>query len=101
MANGTTFDDLFIIDDEYIDTAPLFQQKINRIQQVWNEYIRISEEIVGAQGSLAGSRAEAYSEFLSIAKQQIGTKLQDIGTESQKDMETYISMIEEADSILY
>ena len=101
MANDTGFDALYINDDEYTATAPQILQKVTRIQEIWDEYISISEQIVSTQGVIAGSRAKAYSEFISVAKQHLGEKLLTIAAESEKDMKTYIEMIDAADSVLY
>lgn len=101
MANDTSFDALYIVDDEYTSSAPQYLEKATRVQKIWDDYISISEEIVGAQGSIEGSRARTYSEFIDVAKTYFSQKLSDVATETEKDMKTYIEMIDECDSVLY
>jgi hypothetical protein len=101
MANSTSIDALYIVDEEYTSTGVDFETKLTRIQEIWADYIRVSSEIISSQGSLAGSRANAYAGFISVANEQIGTHIQDIGKECRKDMNMYIDAIDVADSVLY
>jgi len=101
MANDTGFDALYIVDNEYTDTAVQLLEKAARIQEIWDDFIKISRKIVGAQGSIEGSCARAYAEFIDVAEAYFSQKLLDSATESKKDMKTYIDMIDEADCALY
>lgn len=101
MANSTSMDDLYIVDDEYTSTAPLVLEKLTRIQEIWDEYITVSEQITNSQGGISGTRAKVYAEFIQTAKQGLNKKILEIAAKSEQDMKTYISMIDEADSVLY
>lgn len=101
MGNDTGIDALYVVDDEYTDTASALLQKAARVQEIWDGYIAVSEEIVGAQGSLAGSRAKAYADFIALAKQRLGSRVSDAAAEGAADKRSYVAMIDEADDALY
>jgi hypothetical protein len=94
-------DTLYIVDDEYTEAASKVLEKSQRMQAIWDSFITESESIVSAQGPLQGSRASAYSQFIEVAKANMTTQFLDAGTLASQDLETYVSMIDEADNVLY
>ena len=94
-------DTLFVVDDEYKDTASRVLEKGTRMQEIWNEFLTLSDLITGAQGSLSGSRANAYAAFASLARTYVANRCFDTTTELQGNLKRYVSSIEQADSVLY
>ena len=101
MANGTSINDLLVVDDEYNTSANTILQKATRMQEIWDDYLNISIQIAGAQGSIEGKRAEGYAEFTEEARARITQRILEITEETKKDKLDYLEMINEADDVIY
>jgi tetrahydromethanopterin S-methyltransferase subunit G len=101
MTTNTSIDALYIVDDEYKDVASVISKKGHRVQEIWEAYLKLSGKIVGEDGSIAGSRAKAYSDFISVSKELLFREILRLTSECSREYEAYISKIDEADSALY
>lgn len=96
-----SIDNLFIVDDDYLENHALYMQYATEAQEAWDKFIVLSEAMVKDSDVIEGNRADSYAEFIDIAKEMIQTSISDIMEQGTQNMSAYVDAIDAADECLY
>lgn len=91
---------LYVSDGDYTNHAE-YAKCAEEAQTLWENYIKISKNIVEGEKSLMGDRANSYMGFVSLVEAAITDTLTQLLTAYAGDMKSYIEDIDTADQAMY
>lgn len=92
--------DLFIYDEEYIETSSQYKKIVSQAQEQLNKYFDVVDSI-RMTNAMSGSTANLMFTFWDMAYQALSSQLDMITSANSTHMVSYIQEIDEADEVLY
>ena len=103
IANPTNnqLQDLFVVDDEYLNNWETLNSVGIKVQDLWEDFIRVARRTIREDKALQGNRANNFALFIDVADDVIKMTIEESITDVAKEMSEYISGIDDADEKLY